>query len=252
MNLADALRALVRRWYITAPGILLAVAVALAAWVTIKPAYERTATLLLLPNQSSVPTGSNPYLYIGGLTQAADVIVRAVNSEAVTGEISSEHPGTEISVYRDPTTSGPVLLVDVTAPTDAAASEALEQTVTATSSALDDIQTKAHVTEEDRITMAPVTVDTSSTLVQKKRMMVAGGAPAAVVVITLLVVAAVDGHSQRRKRRAKAEGIVRIEPDDAVAEARSSGRSRPGGAEVVNASFDREHSRRPPTRSARS
>jgi len=241
MNLADTMRALGRRWYISIPGLILAIAVALGGWVTIKPTYERTATLLLLPNKSSVPTGDNPYLYIGGLTQAADVMVRAVNSDAVTGQIAGRYPGTKISVYRDPTTSGPVLLIDVTAKTDGAAAGALDETVTATGGALDDIQTKAHVTKDDRITLAPVTVDAASTLVQKTRMMTVGGAFVAVLLLVFFVVALIDGHLQRRKRRLAPETIAEVDADGKVPELHRHSRVRAEGDTVVTASFVRDY-----------
>lgn len=219
MNLADTLRGLVRRWYIVIPGLLVAVAVAIAAWQLIKPTYERTGTQLLLPGTASIPEAGNPYLYLGGLSQAADVLVTAMSSENELGPILEDHPGAEIVVSRDPMTSGPQVLTTVTARSDAEAGEILAAVMVTTEDVLDGLQDVDGITAGNRIGIKTITQDTQSTLEQKNRMLGVAAAGLGVVVVTLVAAALIDGMSTRRRRRGSATGADEDEPeptDDAV------------------------------------
>ena len=74
MKPADVLRLLWRRWYITIPGVLLAVAAVMGAWAVVGPQYQRAGTQMLLPGEANLPEGAtNPFLFIGGLQLPADV-----------------------------------------------------------------------------------------------------------------------------------------------------------------------------------
>lgn len=200
MNLADTLRGLVRRWYIVLPGLLLAVAVAISALFVIKPGYERTATQLLLPGSGTVPAGaSNPYLFLGSLAQAADIIVRAMGSDEVAGEVTSAYPGVEVQVTRDPLVSGPVILFTVTAQNDGDAAGAIDLLLERATATLSRLQAEQNVKPDDRITSSTLTIDDKSTLQQKNRLMFSVGAGVVLVVIVLLVASLVDGLSRRSR-----------------------------------------------------
>ena len=93
MNFALTLSGLWRRWYIVFPGLIVAAAVAVGAWSVIPPGYERSATQLLIPGADSLPEGANPYLFLGGLSPAADVLVRAIGAENVLNDVVEDHPG---------------------------------------------------------------------------------------------------------------------------------------------------------------
>jgi uncharacterized protein involved in exopolysaccharide biosynthesis len=224
MNMADTLRGLLRRWYIVLPGIILAMAAGIGAYVLIQPGYERTSTQLLLPGEGTVPPGAtNPYLYLGGLTQAADVVVRVMQSGEVVGKVVSEYPGTEVLVQRDPTVSGPVIQIVVTATSDAAAAGALSALVEESGVVLDRLQAEQEVTPDDLMSITTVTQDESSALQQKTRMVTSAGAALGLVIVTLLVASLVDGLS-RRARRSGRQGTPAGGPasaddvEDAVAE----------------------------------
>ncbi|MET1044814.1 MAG: hypothetical protein ABWX59_11945 [Microbacteriaceae bacterium] len=204
MKFSDTLRGLLRRWYIVFPGILLAAAVAAGAWYAISPGYERSATQLLLPGADSLPEGANPYLFLGGLVPAADVLVRAVGSENVLAEVVEEHPGVEIEITRDITTAGPVILITVTAGSDAAAEKVLELLVERTESTLEQLQKVESIEVENRVTVLPLTVDTQSVLQQRTRLLATAGAGLGGVVLTLLLAGLVDGLSTHRKRHGPA------------------------------------------------
>jgi capsular polysaccharide biosynthesis protein len=206
MNLADTLRGLWRRWYIVVPGVLLAAALAVSVWVMIPPGHERSSTQLLIPGAQSMPEGANPYLFLGGLSPAADVIVRAVGSENATNAIIEDYPGAEIEITRDTTTSGPVILITVTAASDTAAEEVLALLVERTATVLDELQATEEIAESNRVTLLPITVDSQSVLDQRVRFIAVAAAGLAGVALTLFIAALVDGLSMQRKRRRDLDG----------------------------------------------
>ena len=218
MNLADTLRGLWRRWYIVIPGILLAAALAAGAWSVIPPGYERSSTQLLIPGEASMPEGANPYLFLGGLTLAADVLVRAVGSENEKNEVIEQYPGAEIRVTRDVSTAGPVILIAVTATSDADAEEVLGLVVNRTETLLDELQETEKIAATNRVTLLPVTVDSLSLLDQRNRFLAVAGVGLAGTALTLIVASLVEGLSVKRKRRGgvgpEPEGADRVpEPD---------------------------------------
>lgn len=204
MNIADTLRGLLRRWYVVVPGILIAVAGAIGAYTVIQPGYERTATQLLLPGEGTVPPGvTNPYLYLGGLTQGSDIVVRVMQGEDAAGKVIEEYPGTEVLVQRDPTVSGPVIQIRVTATTDEAAAGALAALVAKSEVVLEQLQTDQNVSRDDRMSISTLTQDTVSTLQQKTRLVMSAGVALGLVVLTLIVASLVDGLSRRPRRKGR-------------------------------------------------
>ncbi len=207
MNFADTLRGLARRWYLVIPGLVLATVLAIGTFATVEPGYERTATQLLLPGEGTIPTGAtNPFLFLGGLTQSADVLVRSLNSEEAAGEVVKDYPGTEIAVSKDPSTSGPIILITVTAKSNADAAGALNDILTRSSSILDRLQIEQNVRAVDRIRISTLTHDQSSTLQQRNRLGATAGVGAGVAVLTVLGASLVDGLSRRALRGVRKGG----------------------------------------------
>lgn len=204
MKFADSARGLVRRWYVLLPGLLITASIALGAWFAVPPGYNRSAAQLMIPGQSSIPDGGNPYLYLGGLSPAADVLVRALGSENVLNDVIAEHPGIEIEISRDTTTAGPIILIAVTASNDATAEDVLTMLVDRTATILDEIQSVEDIPEATRMTVIPVTVDEQSTEQPRGRFLAAAGAGIVGTVLTLLIASLVDGSSRRRDREAEA------------------------------------------------
>lgn len=200
MNLVDTLRGFARRWYIVVPGVVVAAALAFGAWHVVKPQYVRTATQVLLPGTGSLPaTSPNPYLFISGLTDAADVVVRAVGSSNGIDDITARYPGVTVQVTRDPTTSGPVILTTVTAGDDKDAAEVLELLVQRTSTTLEQLQTEEKIAPRYHITVIRLSVDDKSELKQRKRLLATGGSAGGVLFLTLLLASVIDGLRRRRE-----------------------------------------------------
>lgn len=221
MNLAETLRGLLRRWYIVVPGLIAAIAVAVGAWNMVKPGYERTATQLLIPGQLSLPENANPFLFLGGLSNAADVLVRAVGSERVINDILEDEQGVEVEVTRDGSTSGPVILITVTAPSDAQAASVVATLVERTSTELEALQDTERIPAGNRITVMPITIDDTGTLQQRDRLVATVGAGILVAVITVIAASFVDGLARQKRRRPSSEDpdADAEEDEDADAEA---------------------------------
>jgi len=219
MNLFDSLRVLVKRWYLTLPGVLLSLALAVGAWVTVSPTYTRTASLLLLPASSSLGddgTG-NPYLYMSGLSQAADVLVRAVNSQQNLDEIADQYPGATVTVARDPSTITPVVAISVEMADDARSGAVLSDVIQRTNDALTQLQAQENVPASTRIGIQTLTSDQKSVVSDKKRTTFAGGAAIGGLVFSVVLIAAFDGLLSARGARRKARRLEAVEVEDAAA-----------------------------------
>ncbi|WP_203135830.1 hypothetical protein [Microbacterium sp. JZ31] len=205
MNIAETLRGLRRRWYIVLPGIIVAAGLASWMWVSTPPMYERTATQLLLPGAATLPESTegapNPFLYLGGLTTAADVTVGALNAPQIVREATEAHAGSEVSVTRDPSTSGPVVLITATAPSDEAAADIIDTMLQQTVDVLDALQSEQEVTEDAKVTVSTLAVADESELNYRDRALYSVGAGAGAVLLALLLAAAVDGLVRQRGRR---------------------------------------------------
>jgi len=201
MNFVDTLRGLWRRWYVVLPGVLIAASLAFGAWTLIPPGYERSSTQLLIPGTASMPEGANPYLFLGGLAPAADVLVRAVGAENVVNDVTAGHEGVQIEITRDTSTAGPVIVIVVTAASDAAAEEVLGRLVERTDTVLTDLQETENIAVKNQVSVLPITIDSQSVLQQRSRFIVSGAVGLAGLALTLLLAGLIDGLSQQRKRR---------------------------------------------------
>ncbi|TQL40458.1 hypothetical protein FB562_2667 [Homoserinimonas aerilata] len=235
MNFSDTLRGLLRRWYIVVPGLLAAAAIAIGAWFAIPPGYNRSATQLLLPGANSIPEGANPYLFLGGLAPAADVLVRAIGSENVVNDMAEKHPGVEIAISRDTTTAGPIILITVTADSDAAAEEVLTLLVERTATVLEDFQTSERIPADNRMSVIPITVDEKSVAEQRTRILVAAGGGLGIAALTLLLAGLVEGLSRQRRKRARqkpaASAAAASEPTASESAASEPAVSEPAASE---------------------
>lgn len=199
MNISESLRGLLRRWYITFPGLILAVAVGLGAWLFLPVTYERSATQLLLPGAGNVPTKANPLLYLGGLSFAADVLVRAVGSESTLNDIKKQYPDASVTVTRDDTSGGPFIVVKVDAPTDAEAGRVVSLFLNTTANQLESLQQSQGIMGISRIGVVAVAVDQKSTEQNRTRLVATFGGGATVLALALLLASLVDGLGRRRR-----------------------------------------------------
>lgn len=203
MNLSNVLFAARRRWYLIIAGLMAAAALAGLAYNTVQPTYTRDASVVLIPDKASVPDGGNPYLYIGGLSQAADVLARAASSQTVLDPIVKADPGSTVQIQRDASTSGPVIAVSVNTPDAAGAGPTLDRALAAISSTLTELQDKEHLPADRRITVSQLAADTKNTAETKTQLIATGAAAIAGVAATLMLTLFIDGLMLSRSQRSK-------------------------------------------------
>lgn len=229
MKLADVLGALRRRWYVLVVGILVAGAAAYGVWSYVPPEYERTATQLLLPGEATIPEDANPYLFVGGLYQVADILVRAIGPDDLAA-VTDAYPGTEVTVSRD-TAAGSVMIVSVTAPSDTAAQRVLGDMLELTGSKLVALQDEQQIPADERIDMVPLTQATDSVVIQKDRMTFTAVTAIGLVALTGVLAVLLDTLLRLRRRarsgaRSEAEDLAAAE--DAAGDEDAVG-DRPAG-----------------------
>lgn len=203
MTLSNLLKSLWRRWYLVLVGLLVTTGLCFVSYATMPPSYERAASVLLLPGAQTIPAGGNPYLYLGGLGQASDILVAAVNASSVRNAVLLGYPATDIVVARDPASSGPLVTVSASGQSNAAVTAVLDRALLAIPETLSKLQTQANVPATARIDSLQLTTDPTSVLIRKSQFQMVGVVAAGGMVLTLLIVGFTDGLllSRRRGRR---------------------------------------------------
>ncbi|SER91336.1 hypothetical protein SAMN05443377_11811 [Propionibacterium cyclohexanicum] len=187
-----------RRWYVLVVGVLVGAGLAALTWASFPLTYERRSSQVLLPGPGTVPADNNPYFYLGGLAQAADVIVLAVGSDNVRRGIAAEFPAASFEVSRDPTTAGPVILITVDARSDEVASRVLQRLLDTTAVELKRLQEADEVAPENQITVTVISQDQQGVVKRRNQMVATAGVGGLTMLMALIAAALVDGLSRRR------------------------------------------------------
>ena len=205
MEMRVVWRALRRRWYLVlALGVLTAAATFLVAQRT-GETYEATGTVLVFPpSQSEGPTGTmseeNPYLTLGGVGQARDVVVRALTSKKVADSFGETYPtGTKFEIVPDYTNSAPIILFTVEAAAPDVAAEALASLIDRVPVELEKLQSGLELPAEQRVTSVVLTRDEDPASTRKSMIRAALMTMAALGGMGLLLIALVDGWLAGRR-----------------------------------------------------
>lgn len=206
-----------RRWYIVLVGLLLTIPSSYLAAQRIPPTYTMKAQVVLLLPEKSVGPGGNPYLSLGGLDAAVDVVATGLSSDTLQEQLARTGATSGV-VVRDASTPAPILLVTVVGPTEAQASRGVSTLVDQIAPTLASIQQSAGVDQTQRI-RSEVLNSSQHAVVSYKPLiraalmvLVAGGA------LTLLLTALIDSRLRRRKAYRDL-----LEPTDVPTEALSDG-----------------------------
>ncbi len=197
-----------RRWLVLVTALVLAAIAAGVTFSMVRPSYQREASQLLVPGAGTVPEdAANPYLFLGSVSQATDIVIRAVSSDPEVKELAQNRPGTEITVRRDVNSSGPIIVITVTARTEEYAAEVLDQVLEISEATVTRLQSQQGVDPANQIIATQLSKDTRSTLKQRTRVLVSVGVGGGALVLTLgvaLVLAAI-GRRRRRTRSVEPE-----------------------------------------------
>ncbi len=205
MILGDLARALLRRWYLVLVGLIVTAVLCLLVSTRVEPTYEATASTMLVPGPSSIVDGGNAFLYLGNLALARDVLVRTLGSDDVRAPILEANPGTDFSVTSDPTTSGPMILVQATGSTSAATADVIDRVLAELPLQLSRLQEEVGTPAPAQMTMISLAAPTEPEGVNTATVRAVGAVAAVGLVGTVLVTGLVDGliraRAQRQPRR---------------------------------------------------
>ena len=112
------LRVMLRRWYVSIPALIVAVALPAAAWTMISSKYQTTSTISLL-NSSAASSANqrtgNPFLaFDSSLTPMADFLARRLGSDQSAADLAARGVLDPASAVLAPNASGPFLTMTVT------------------------------------------------------------------------------------------------------------------------------------------
>jgi uncharacterized protein involved in exopolysaccharide biosynthesis len=213
MYMRDLISSLARRWYLVVAGLVATVGCSLLTLALVPVSYEASSSLVLLPPKSSVGARGNPYLYLGGLSQALEVLSVRLGSEPVRRNIEAGRPRSTYVAKPDDTTSGPILVVTGTGPTSGSATTIVAAVVKDVPKSLETLQDELSVPNPSRISTMILSVDSTATLDDKNRSRLTLLVAAAGVVGTCLLTGLLDGLLLSRrtgelKRRRAHQGLT--------------------------------------------
>lgn len=200
-SFSDLPRIMRQRWYFTIIGLLVTIALCGLASMAVPVKYQAKAQILVLPPKTSVGTGGNPYLALGGLQAAADVLARAMSDGDTFRQLQEAGITGNYTVARDLTTSGPVLLVDADNSSPALALQTLRAILAQAAPRLTQLQDSLSVPLNTRLTTNIFTQDSTAAPQRKSQIRAILVALAAGIFATVLLVSAGDSLLLRRSRR---------------------------------------------------
>jgi hypothetical protein len=201
MQLRDIGSTLLKRWYLSLAGLFVVAGLGFAVFTMIPPTYDTSAIIVLLPPQSTVGDGGNPYLYLGGLDQAAGVVNRALTSDATQTEIKDKVGSSDYEVTPDWSTSGPVLVVTAHGRSESGATQLRDAVLAEVPTTLTALQQQLNVPAQSQISSMVLTADEHPKPVIKKQLRAVAVVVVGATVAVVLLIGLYDGMATRRTRR---------------------------------------------------
>lgn len=200
MYLRDLGASLLRRWPLVIVGLLLSAGLAYGAYTLVPVSWTAKASVLLFPPSSVVGLNGNPYLYLGGLEQAADVLVRRLDTEAAHKEAKERYDDGDFTVQIDGGSAAPIVLIEAEAPDAAGALSLVDDVHSRVPDELLAMQQDLGAAKNAFITATDITVDAEATLNPKARIQLTAVAGAVGLALTILLTGLVDGLARRRRQ----------------------------------------------------
>ena len=213
MYLSDLMASLRRRRWLVLAAIVVAAGLCATAATVLTPRHESQANVVLIPPESTVDKGGNPYLYLGNLNQAVDVLIRAVNSDQVRTAVGDRAPDGAYEITSDWTTSAPMMILTVTAHTSAQVTRLQSAVLDQIPVALGRLQDDLAVPADSRIQTKVVSSDAMPGVDRKSQAQMLAIIGAGSLFAMLLMIAAYDNLRLRLARRKAAAHTVARPPD---------------------------------------
>ncbi|GAA1921534.1 hypothetical protein GCM10009688_28190 [Arthrobacter gandavensis] len=207
MTTPQSLAVLLRRWYLVLSGILFTVLLCWgAAWI-VPPSYDAQGSMVLMPPSATVGDEGNPYLQLGGMSEALDVLVRQANAPAVRDRVLEEYPSASYTIEPDRSTSGSIVVVQATAETEAESLTVLDTALQTLPAVLTRMQDELEVIPAQRIDIMPVVVDAEAALNSKQTLQALAVAVVAGLSGTFLLTGLADGLLLSRRARPQSAAV---------------------------------------------
>ncbi|OAA25092.1 capsular polysaccharide biosynthesis protein [Frankia sp. EI5c] len=172
MQLNGPLAILLRRWRLTAVGVIVTLVAAIGGYVATPVSYEGSAQVFLLPSATSADTGKvdNPYLGFGqALRITAEVLSRLVSTAEAVDEAAAQGATAGYMVGIPTDAAGPVLNVQAKGPDRAAVVTTVNYVVTRLGAILDEEQQKGGAPRSSWFVLNKITQSPLVTVNQKAR-----------------------------------------------------------------------------------
>lgn len=237
----DVIRALGRRWYVVLIGAIVTAALTVGAYVSTPPEYNARALILLLPSESAVGEGGNPFLTLGGLEQPAGILVAYFSSAPAREDVKQQSPTAQYVVGIDDSTRGPVIAIDVTDNSAQKTLDTLNFIADRMPVELAALQDQVDAPADAVITSIPLTVDEKAErgMGATIRMMIA--ALVVGITATCITAFALDGLLRRRQLRRDGE-LSEQQPEKPQKPEKKRRKHRGSKQEdAASASIDDEH-----------
>ncbi len=219
MDLSAFVSALLRRWYLTVSALIATAGVTFLVVMLIGPTYKADGAVLLFPpastvrNSTSVETQGNPYLVLGGLSQARDILMRTMRTKTAVNAFASRQPNAQYEVNPDFTTSAPILVITVSSPSAEDSIRGLNDVMQTVPETLRSLQSGiVGLPSDGYITSVVLTTDTKPETVRSDQIRSGIVVGAAVLLVMLLLLALVDGLLMARATRRR----LAVEASDAT------------------------------------
>jgi hypothetical protein len=203
MTISSLSRVLVRRWYVTVLGILFTLLLGVAAFTKVQPNYSASASVLLLPPQST--KGENPLMNLGAVPGVTGVLSRNMVDSSIADRFAAEGVA-KYSVTPDQTAGGPIVVVTGKGSTAEEALHSMRVVMTQVDPTLMRMQVDLQVPKASLITTKTIQVDTKATVLRKSQTRAVIAAIAIGLLLTLVAAALADsaiGRWQRRRTAAR-------------------------------------------------
>jgi len=202
MHLMNLGKALLRRWYLFVVVLALSAGATWAIASRLPDTYRASASIVLIPPDTTLGDTGNPYLFLGGLQQSVDVLTRDLGSEQIRSAMKKKAGSSATyEVSADFATSAPIVVVTTEASTATAAQGMLDAVVAQVPVSLAGLQTALSVTGNAQITTQLISQSEKPEAIMSSKyralVVVAGG----LAVLGILLVGMIDGLLLRRRQR---------------------------------------------------
>jgi hypothetical protein len=196
-------RVLVRRWYVTAGGLVVTAALCILAVFLVPAQHQTTAEVLMLPPKATGELApgqiNNPYLSLGGLEGVTDVLARALTDQAMARSLQARNFAGSYTVARDLSSAAPMLQVTVDDVSPARSLDTLAFLLGRIPPELEDAQLNSGVSRSALVVSTVLTRDTEPTTLRKSQIRALVVALAFGLALTFVGAAVLDGYLRGRR-----------------------------------------------------